>query len=120
MRSAPDRKLVCQGHTHDVLAVVAATQVLAGDFTLLGGDPTFDQCNLLQTGDPPTLPVLDDLYVLAGFIQRFVRAGVQPSEPAAQVLEPGPALHQVSLVDVSDLQLTTSGGPQGPGNGHHV
>jgi len=69
-------------HPDHVLAVRRLRQRLTERQALLGIDEPGHQRDLLQAGDPHTLPVFQDLDEFSRLEQRIVGAGVQPGEAA--------------------------------------
>src|SRR5438105_15482571 len=66
-------------------------------------------CNLLRTRDFQALSALYGGDVLAGFEQRFVRAGVEPRHAPSHHLDRQLAVVEVDSVDVGDLELAAGG-----------
>ena len=67
------------------------------------------QRDLLETGDPQSLPLLEDLHEVARFDERSMGAGVEPGEAAAENLDEQVAALEIGAVDVGDFELAAAG-----------
>src|SRR5450755_1160889 len=98
------------GYRHQIFAIAALGALLRRRLEGLERDVALAQRNLLWAGDACALPLLQDLHEVAGFDQRRVGSGIEPGEAAAQHLDEQIAAFEIGPVDVSDLELATSGG----------
>ncbi len=79
----------CKGTVNgqQILAVAAFRGALREPVKLVEANVSQTQRDLLGTGDPQPLALLQDLHEMAGFDQAFMRAGIEPGETAAEHLD---------------------------------
>src|SRR5271165_239403 len=94
---------------HQVFAVAALGVALRERVELLARDVTEPQRDFLETGDPQSLPLLEDLHEVARFDERSMGAGVEPGEAAAENLYEQVAALEIGAVDVGDLEFAAAG-----------
>src|SRR5262249_16084690 len=93
----------------EVFAVAALGVAQCERVELLARDVAEPQRDFLETGDPQSLPLLENLHELARFDERGVRGGVEPSEAAAWNLDEQVAAFEIGAVDVGDLEFAAAG-----------
>jgi hypothetical protein len=94
---------------HQVFAVAALGVALGERVELLARDVAEPQRDFLETSNPQSLPLLENLYEVARFDERSMRSGVEPGEAAPENLDEQVAALEIGAVDVGDFEFATAG-----------
>src|SRR5262245_25880836 len=92
-----------------IFAVRARRHWLCQTFDVVGTDIAETVSDFFETGHHQALAVFDRLDVVRGLHQRFMRSGVEPGDPSAELLDRQFTAIEVVTIDVGDFELTPRG-----------